>query len=114
MEWGCKAFHVGLEPQPLHESIIWRQAVTQDGFWLVSQILTDKYCGNVMMMMMGPYPHPQHMIMMVVNHLSYVLSMEWVLEAFHVSLEPKSMHVGYIPVSSLRNTTDFIVAGSCI
>jgi hypothetical protein len=30
MEWMWEAFHVGLEPQPLHEGIIWRQAVTQD------------------------------------------------------------------------------------
>ena len=70
MELVWEAFHVDLEPQPLHEGIVWRQAVTQDGFWLVFQILTDKYGGNIMMM--GPYPHPQHM--MFVNHLAHVWS----------------------------------------
>jgi hypothetical protein len=33
MEWVWEAFHVGLEPQSMHNGYTWYQAVTQDFSW---------------------------------------------------------------------------------
>ena len=67
------------------------------GFHPTSQIWVDKCGGNGMMM--DPYPHPQHM--KVVNHLPYI----WRWETFHVGLERRPLHKGFIQCQEM--TQDF-------
>ena len=59
VEWRCKAFHMGLEPQPLHKGFIQHQAVLTRDFSRLPK--SGPATVGVNGVMTDPYPHPQHM-----------------------------------------------------
>jgi hypothetical protein len=83
-----KIFHVGLEPQPLHNGngITCSPGVTTLFFASNPQIWANHNCGNGRM---NPAAHTQH-----INVLKHIICVKSKLETFHAGVDPQPLHNG--------------------
>ena len=81
-----KIFHVGLEPQPLHNGngITCSPGVTTLFFASNPQIWANHNCGNGRM---NPAAHTQH-----INFLKHIKCVKSKLETFHAGVDPQPLH----------------------
>ncbi len=89
LKWMWKPFHVGLEPQPLHTSIISSPAVTRFSSkypksWPISVVVTAWW--RIHLPIHSSYECCQ----------TPCICLKWMWEPFHVGLEPQPLHNGNV------------------